>query len=140
MINKKEQLGENIFLVNFEYTTETENEVDKDMNKVPVQKKEEEKKTVPAYNPSELRTKLSEYMKKTQMKGLPFKILVTYDSYRKIKEILDELKIFHEFYTIVDEMQSLWIDVRFKPTTEIEFFEILKTVQRVCFVSASPMM
>lgn len=140
MINKKEQIGESIFLVNFEYTTETENEVDKDMNKVPVQKKEESESTVPAYNPSELRTKLSEYMLKTQMKGLPFKILVTYDSYRKIKEILDELKIFQEFYTIVDEMQSLWIDVRFKPTTEIEFFETLKTVQRVCFVSATPMM
>jgi len=71
--------------------------------------------------------------------GKPCKILVTYDSYRKVREWLEELGIFESFYTVVDEFQSIFIDSRFKSNTEMEFLYALQGVQRVCFVSATPM-
>ena len=67
------------------------------------------------------------------------KILVTYDSFRKIKEILEELGIFNEFYVVVDEFQSIFVDSRFKADTELEFMNILQGIQRLCYVSATPM-
>ena len=135
MRNKKDQLGDSIFLVNLQ---SVELDIDKDLNKNT--KSSQSNNYIPVYDRAELKANLSEYMLKRQAKQLPWKIVVTYDSYRKIKELLEELNIFQEFYTIVDEMQSLWVDVRFKPSTEIEFVELLKTVQRVCYVSATPMM
>ena len=67
------------------------------------------------------------------------KILVTYDSFRLVKEILlkeDKLKL---FFVVVDEFQSIFTDSRFKSTTEMEFVNQLKDLQRVCYVSATPM-
>ena len=71
--------------------------------------------------------------------GQPCKILVTYDSYRLLKEILIRLKYFDSFYTIVDEFQSIFTDSRFKSDTEMEFVNHLRNVNRLCFVSATPM-
>ena len=67
------------------------------------------------------------------------KILVTYDSFRLVKEILlneNKLKL---FYVVVDEFQSIFTDSRFKSTTEMEFVNQLKDLQKVCYVSATPM-
>ena len=69
----------------------------------------------------------------------PCKILVTYDSYRLLKEILINLGYFDKFYTVVDEFQSIFTDSRFKSSTELEFVNHLKDVQKLCFVSATPM-
>ena len=82
----------------------------------------------------------------------PFKILVTYDSFRHVKDALthfydDEEKrdegeknIFPMFQVVVDEFQSIFIDSRFKSETEIELLDQLRGVQKVCYVSATPML
>ena len=71
---------------------------------------------------------------------VPCKLAVTYDSYRLVYEALLELGVFDCFYTIVDEFQSIFTDSRFKSNTEMEFVNQLQNVQKVCFVSATPMM
>lgn len=88
-----------------------------------------------------LRVELGEFINNRLMDGYPIKIIVTYDSYRKIKELLEKISpdFFKTFYTVVDEFQSIFIDSRFKPTTELEFINVLENVQRVCYVSATPM-
>src|SRR5574344_766232 len=67
------------------------------------------------------------------------KILVTYDSYRKVKDILDEENIFDKLYTVGDECQSIFTDSKFKSDFETEFTEELKGVNKICYVSATPM-
>ena len=67
------------------------------------------------------------------------KILVTYDSFRLVKEILVEKNLFKLFHVVVDEFQSIFTDSRFKSTTEMEFINKLSDVQKVCYVSATPM-
>ena len=68
------------------------------------------------------------------------KILVTYDSYRKVKEVLLKYNLFDKFYVIIDEMQSIFTDASFKSTTELEFMSNLQSNEKVCYVSATPMM
>jgi len=82
----------------------------------------------------------------------PFKILVTYDSFRHVKDALThfyedendregpEKNIFPAFQVVVDEFQSIFIDSRFKSETEIELLDQLRGVQKVCYVSATPML
>ena len=67
------------------------------------------------------------------------KILVTYDSFRLVKEILLKENKLKLFYIVVDEFQSIFTDSRFKSTTEMEFVNQLIDLQRVCYVSATPM-
>jgi len=68
----------------------------------------------------------------------PVKILVTYDSFRHVKEALgDQIK---NFQIVVDEFQSIFIDARFKSDAELELVNSLRDLQRVCFVSATPML
>ena len=67
----------------------------------------------------------------------PIKILVTYDSFRLVKETLGEF--ITNFRIIIDEFQSIFTDSRFKASTELEFLYQLNGIQRVCFVSATPM-
>ena len=86
-----------------------------------------------------LKRELESYWFVKQAEKKPAKILVTYDSFRKIREILEELKIFREFYIVIDEFQSIFVDSRFKSDTELEFVNALKDVNRVCYVSATPM-
>jgi hypothetical protein len=66
------------------------------------------------------------------------KILVTYDSFRHVKEALGE--VIKSYQVVVDEFQSIFIDARFKSTTEIELLYQLQDLQKVCFVSATPML
>jgi hypothetical protein len=44
------------------------------------------------------------------------------------------------FQVVVDEFQSIFIDSRFKSETEIELLDQLRGVQKVCYVSATPML
>ena len=68
----------------------------------------------------------------------PCKILVTYDSFRHVKEALG--KDIESFYVVVDEFQSIFTDSRFKSDTELEFLYYLNDISKLCFVSATPMM
>ena len=70
--------------------------------------------------------------------GKPCKILVTYDSFRHVKEALGDY-IFG-FQVVIDEFQSIFVDAKFKSDTELGFLYQLQGLQKVCFVSATPMM
>ena len=65
------------------------------------------------------------------------KFLVTYDSFRHVKEALGENIL--NYYIVVDEFQSIFTDSKFKSSTEIEFLDQINNMPRVTFVSATPM-
>ena len=66
----------------------------------------------------------------------PIKIMVTYDSFRHVKEALgDQIK---NFQVVVDEFQSIFIDARFKSEAELELVNNLQGLEKVCYVSATP--
>ena len=142
--NKKDQLGENVFLVKSFYF---ELGVDKDTSSKrlsPVDPKKVKEKLEIAKEKAKknfelIRNDLINFWLMCQSKKTPCKILVTYDSYQKVKDVFKELGVFNDFYTIVDEFQSIFIDSRFKSDTELEFVNTLQDVQKVCYVSATPM-
>lgn len=138
--NKTDQHPGEVFLVRNEL--ESELEVDKDLSKEP-KGFIEQLHEITESQKSEVFTKImSEFMmyySKCVQSGLPIKILVTYDSYRIVKDILIGLGIFNQFFTVVDEFQTILHDSRFKSSTELEFMVALCQSGRVCFVSATPM-
>ena len=83
---------------------------------------------------------IKDYCNKCAIKKVPKKILVTYDSFRHVKDALQELGIFENFQVVVDEFQSIFIDSRFKSDTELELLGHLEDVQKLCYVSATPML
>ena len=87
-----------------------------------------------------LYSEIEEYKIKCFLKNRPMKILVTYDSYHIVVDILNKLNIFQYFYTVIDEFQSILHDARFKSDTELSFIECLKQSHSAIFVSATPMM
>ena len=67
------------------------------------------------------------------------KILTTYDSLRKIKDVLEATgENLDEWIVVVDEMQIIFYDCQFKPTTEYEFGMILGVFKNVVYLSATP--
>ena len=70
----------------------------------------------------------------------PFKILVTYDSFRHVKEVLEELGLMQETQVVIDEFQSVLVDARFKSSAELELLFHLTGLNKVCFVSATPLL
>ena len=143
--NKKDQHGRDVYLVVNEL--EKELTVDKDLNKVDKTRSQvfidtlkevvHGKDTV--YN--RLMNEIKDYLNERKYLGdKPCKILVTYDSYRIVKDILTSLGIFQSFYTIIDEFQTILHDSKFKSNTELEFLDILKQSHSALFVSATPML
>lgn len=66
-------------------------------------------------------------------------ILTTYDSLRKIKDVLEATgENLDEWIVVVDEMQIIFYDCQFKPTTEYEFGMILGVFKNVVYLSATP--
>ena len=73
-----------------------------------------------------------------QKKQEPCNLASTYDSFKHLRDALgDRIK---DFYVVVDEFQSIFTDSRFKSSTEMEFLNFLQGIDRLCFVSATPMM
>ena len=140
--NKKDQHEEDIYLVVNEM--EKEVEVDKDLTKEPRNVKLEEDEDNDKKDNSEvyqrLYNEISDYTYKRYLEDKPAKILVTYDSYRIVKDILEKLGIFDKFITVVDEFQSILHDSRFKSNTELGFLLHLQQSPTAYFVSATPMM
>ena len=68
------------------------------------------------------------------------KILVTYDSFRHVKDVLKKMGILDKFFVVVDEFQSIFVDAKFKSNTEIELLNDLKDINNLCYVSATPML
>jgi hypothetical protein len=139
--NKKDQHEFEVYLVVNEL--EKEVNIDKDLSKVDktiikdtIETSEEKNKNI--YK--KIYHEIEEYCIFRSVNCLPCKILVTYDSYRIVKEILEKLDRFQYFYTIIDEFQSILHDSRFKSDTELSFLEYLKQSPTAYFVSATPMM
>lgn len=86
----------------------------------------------------EMKTNLQTHFQKCCLNHAPCKILVTYDSFRLVKDALGNA--IRGFYIVVDEFQSIWTDAKFKSDTEMDLLFHLRGLSRVCFVSATPML
>ena len=84
-----------------------------------------------------LKRDLWDYITRCATQSRPCKILVTYDSFRHVKETLGGS--INNFQIVVDEFQSIFIDSKFKSSTEVEFLSQIRGLQKVNFVSATPM-
>ena len=102
------------------------------------EKEEEKNKNSQIYG--RLAAGIGNYILHCSTNNIPAKILVTYDSYRIVQQILMSLGVFETFYTVVDEFQSILHDSRFKSDTELKFMNYLKRSHSAVFVSATPMM
>ena len=148
--NKYDQHKDEVFLVVNEY--EKEVGTDKDLTKFPkyrgnrfdwldkpdpekIKKEEEEKKSFF----DSLTYKISTYIKACRLNNKRVKILVTYDSFRIVKDIIKHQDNLDDFRVVVDEFQSIFTDSKFKSDTELQFVSNLQGVQKVCYVSATPM-
>ena len=90
----------------------------------------------------EFKRKVREHITKCRVWRKPVKIMVTYDSFRHVKEAIRSLseEALQNFQIVVDEFQSIFIDARFKSDAELELVNNLQDLQKVCFVSATPML
>ena len=141
--NKFDQHQNEVYLVRNEMDKDPE--IDKDISKdqknidvdenIQLQEKEKNSSIYERIN-SEIRA----YVQHCYMTGRPVKILVTYDSYRIVQHILEDMGLFQHFYTVIDEFQSILHDARFKSDTEMTFMNYLKRSHSALFVSATPMM
>ena len=148
--NKYDQHKDDVFLVVNEY--EKEVGTDKDLTKFPkyrgnrfdwldkpdpekIKKEEGEKKSFF----DSLTYKISTYIKACRLNNKRVKILVTYDSFRIVKDIIKHQDNLDDFRVVVDEFQSIFTDSKFKSDTEMQFVDNLQGIQRVCYVSATPM-
>jgi hypothetical protein len=85
-----------------------------------------------------LRKGVADYWAYCKAMGEECKIMVTYDSFRHVKEVLGQE--ISGFYVIVDEFQSIFMDSTFKSETEMEFLSTFTGLDKLCFVSATPML
>ena len=149
LINNKADQHSDVFLVKNEMDKDPG--IDKDLNKSPkegsksaekvMSEEEIEKKNSIIFN--RIKNELKLYLDNCRIRCKAPKILVTYDSYHIVKDILssDEFgDIFKRFYTVVDEFQSILHDSRFKSDTEMQFLNNLKSSHSALFVSATPML
>lgn len=90
-------------------------------------------------NAFDIKHGISNYVQHCVFCNIPSKILVTYDSFKYVKDCLIQEKLFDKFFVIVDEFQSIFTDSTFKSDAELEFVSKLQDVRRVCYVSATPM-
>ena len=90
----------------------------------------------------DLMSSLLNYIESRRQQHLPIKILVTYDSFRLVREFIEKSEFISMdgFQIIIDEFQSIFVDSRFKSDTEIRFLRYLQGLSKVCFVSATPML
>lgn len=147
--NKYDQHKDEVFLVVNEF--EQEPRTDKDLVKLgkyksspyktkdKIEKEKQELENAKKNFFQELTKKLTGYINKCLYEERPIKILVTYDSYRLVKEILRFNYNSVDFRVVIDEFQSIFTDSKFKSDTELQFVSNLQGVQKVCYVSATPM-
>lgn len=88
----------------------------------------------------ELKNKIRNHIFLCDEENLPIKFLVTYDSSHYIIDILKELRLLSEFYFIIDEFQSIFLDAFFKSEVENDFVEYLQDCPNVLYLSATPML
>ena len=151
--NKEEQHTKNVFYFRNEFE-QIEADFDKDLN-APIRRlveaaedkiESEEELRITEQNMYDkiyrLKRELLAYIENQRGRGLPVKILVTYDSFKLVREFIEKdfKLLISSFQVVIDEFQSIFIDSRFKSNTEIGFLTNLEGLSKVCFVSATPML
>ena len=149
--NKWDQHKQEVYLVRNEMDKDPG--IDKDIDKIKrdtskpiykskeeVEKERKEQESKNAVIHQRINQEIRDYIYSCHKLNIPIKILVTYDSYRIVQQILMDLRIFNQFYTVIDEFQSILHDSRFKSDTELKFMNYLKRSHSALFVSATPMM
>ena len=139
--NKYDQHKNDIYLVinEMDKDPDVDKDISKDIKNPNLDEDYQEKKDNSKIY-EKLYREIDTYTYQRYLNNQPAKILVTYDSYRIVKDILEKIRIFDRFITIVDEFQSILHDSRFKSNTEMGFLEYLKQSPTAYFVSATPMM
>ena len=89
---------------------------------------------------NKLKNKIRNHIFLCDEENLPIKFLVTYDSSHYIIDILKELNLLNDFYFIIDEFQSIFLDAFFKSSVEFDFVEYLQDCPNVLYLSATPML
>ena len=89
---------------------------------------------------NKLKNKIKNHIFLCDEENLPIKFLVTYDSSHYIIDILKELGLLSDFYFIIDEFQSIFLDSYFKSEVEFDFVEYLQDCPNVLYLSATPML
>ena len=89
---------------------------------------------------NKLKNKIRNHIFLCDEENLPIKFLVTYDSSHYIIDILRELNLLSDFYFIIDEFQSIFLDAFFKSSVEFDFVEYLQDCPNVLYLSATPML
>ena len=89
---------------------------------------------------NKLKNKIRNHIFLCDEENLPIKFLVTYDSSHYIIDILKELNLLSDFYFIIDEFQSIFLDAFFKSSVEFDFVEYLQECTNVLYLSATPML
>lgn len=151
--NKTEQHEGEVYYFRNEYEDESGPQLDKDLTAISAGRKTKS----PTYDNSfEIWTRkvdikkqdlyekkedeILNYISTRRSQGLPFKLLVTYDSFCIIKNILYRKGLLASTQIFIDEMQSIFTDSRFKAGIELGFITHLSDLRKVCFLSATPMM
>ena len=145
--NKKDQHGEDVYLVVNEMDSDVavDEDISKDVKlsnptKTNTEQEnlnlEEKRKRIYA----RIHDEILAYINGRIMQGKAPKILVTYDSYHIVMDVLVNIGRYQDFYTVVDEFQSILHDARFKSSTEMNFVQRLRKSLKVIFVSATPML
>ena len=89
---------------------------------------------------SKIKNELRLYVEDCKKNNIPFKIIVTYDSLYHVLSVLSNYYSPYDYYCIVDEFQSIFMDASFKATVELDFVEDLKNCKNVLYLSATPML
>ena len=140
--NKEEQHAGNVYYV--KNNMEKQPNFEKDMNKNKDDSASSEVTVIdPAAEIRKIKNGIKSYISSCIFDSKPCKILVTYDSFRLVKDAISDLESqgvnISNFNVVVDEWQAIFVDSTFKSTTEIDFVYQLQDVKKVCFVSATPM-
>ena len=144
--NKTDQHPGEVFYVmspNDDAAIDKETAIKKSSKGVADGKPKKKKKELSKAEKGELYKKLVKdvgaYILKRHNEGKPFKILVTYDSFYIVKNILTYWGQLGTTQIVIDEWQSIFIDSAFKGDTENKFLQALVGLEKLCFVSATPM-
>jgi hypothetical protein len=140
--NKEEQHKGDVFYA----TTGLEKQVDfekdltksnRKLSKKDLEQESERRKEEISLAIQKLKSDVWDYWLRCTLNNTPCKILVTYDSFRHVKEVLS--CALSSFQIVVDEFQSIFVDSKFKSSTEIEFLHHIQDIKKLTFVSATPM-
>lgn len=146
--NKHGQHPDTTYLVVNDY--ESDPSTDKDLTKIEKSKYDPYKVVDPEKVKKEKKDKedffkrltkeITGYITDCRFNNRPVKILVTYDSFRIVKDIIQHNFNDMDYRVVIDEFQSIFTDSKFKSDTELQFVKSVQGIQKVCYVSATPMM